>query len=155
MKAGQGEERGSALRSAYVATAYEVHLPAGRVVIRVGQVCAELDSLLGSLGERHWAFVSAFNPRSRVLCEQENLARHENLARTVATSGLAAFEGEGRGDNRDWPAERSLLILGMPPDAALRLAVQFDQHAVVVGERGGAARLLWTPVGQENGTNAA
>jgi hypothetical protein len=51
--------------------------------------------------------------------------------------------GEGVADDPDWGAEVSLLILGITPARALRLARQFGQYAVVVGRRGDPARLEW------------
>ncbi|MHA4899884.1 DUF3293 domain-containing protein [Enterococcus faecium] len=42
-----------------------------------------------------------------------------------------------------WPPEASLLVLGVPAAEAEELGRRFGQVAVVVGERGGAGRLLW------------
>jgi len=56
--------------------------------------------------------------------------------------GYTTFPGEGSGDDGQWPPERSLLILGILRDDAIRLGRDFGQRAVVYGEQGGRALLL-------------
>ena len=133
----------SAWESVYARTSYVVQLPAGELPIRIGQTCPVLDAFLRARAVRTWAFVSACNPRSHALCEQENLARHENLLRAAAALGLTCCNGEGRSDAADGPAERGLLITGITEVLALELGLEFEQNAIVFGERDGVARLLW------------
>jgi hypothetical protein len=48
------------------------------------------------------------------------------------------------GDTQDWPAEPGVLVLGMSAAHARRLGRRFRQNAVVIGERGKDARLVWS-----------
>src|SRR5712664_3575548 len=66
------------LRTAFIATA-----PKGRLSLRVGQRCVELDELLAAHGVSTWAYVTAFNPGSVPLTAKENSARQRQLERTV------------------------------------------------------------------------
>jgi Protein of unknown function (DUF3293) len=140
------------LERAYLRTSYVARLPFGEVPIRIGQACPQLDTFLATRAIENWAFVSAFNPRSQVLCEQENLARHENLIRAVSGLQFECYDGEGRADDASWPAEKSLLIIGIAPDRAAELSRQFDQHAVVAGAAGSPPYLLWTGSGLGTGS---
>lgn len=76
------------------------------------------------------------------LTDEENARRQSALADAVSRLALPAFEGEGVGDDRRWPSEPSLLVVGITKEAALDLGRRFGQAAIVFGERGGTAELL-------------
>lgn len=136
----------SDLEAAYVATTYFAETPRGRLAVRVGEVNAPLDTLLAEHGTRHWSYLTAFNPMSRALSAAENERRHRELLSAVADR--PHFEGESIADAGDWPAERSVLVLGMDEAAGLQLGRHFGQAAIVVGERGVPAHLAWCLEGQ-------
>jgi glucose-6-phosphate dehydrogenase assembly protein OpcA len=115
--------------------------------IRIGNICPQLDAFLATRGAQTWAFVSAFNPCSAALCEQENLARHEDLLRAVMALGVEYYEGESRADAADWPPEKSLLIIAIAPEQVTQLCKQFGQYAAVIGAIAEPAKLLWMPSG--------
>ncbi len=137
-------ERGARLREAYEATAYRVDEgPRGPFVIRVGARSADADALLMAAGVDAWAFITASNPRSVPLVAADNAARMSRLAQQLRDRGLAHYAGMGVGDDTTWPAEPSLLVVGLAESEALALARDFDQLAIVAGRRGEAARLVW------------
>jgi hypothetical protein len=131
------------LVAAYVATSYIVDTPGQRIALRVGQRNRVFERLLRGRRVRSWAFVSACNPASRRLPRWRNAARASLLARVTKRYGLRILPGEGLANDSDWGGEASLLILGITPVRALRLARQFGQYAVVVGRSGALARLEW------------
>ena len=132
------------LRAAYEATAYWVEAgPGRRFAIRCGERSTDADELLVAAGVETWAFITACNPRSARLSDADNAARMDRLAKTIRDRGLPYLPGAGEGDDPDWPAEPSLLVLGIAEHEAASLARVWDQHAVVVGRRGEPARLVW------------
>jgi hypothetical protein len=133
---------GPELDAAYRATAYTADTPDGPLSLRIGVVSAALDRLLAARGASTWTYVTAYNPGSVPCADAENEARQRELCATVMRSGHCFFEGAGVGEG--WPPEASLLILGMEEAEAVSLGRRFGQLAVVVGERGGPARLVWT-----------
>ena len=110
--------------------------------MRIGQRSQELETLLEAAGVTTWAYVTACNPGSVLLSKEENTARQSELARIVAERGFAAYPGEGIGDGGAWPAEPSLLIVGITHEDAVDLGRRFGQVAVVYGEYSGPAVLL-------------
>lgn len=137
-------ERRERLRQAYAATAYLVEAgPCGPFVIRVGERSAGADALLAAAGADAWAFITAANPGSVPLAAEDNAARMARLARLVRDRGLEHYPGQGIGAEAGWPAEASLLVVGLAEDDAVALARRFDQLAIVAGRRGEAARLVW------------
>jgi hypothetical protein len=132
----------NALLDAYRRTTFVADTSSGRLSIRVGQHCAELDTLLAVHGVTNWAYVTAFNPGSVPLSVEENAARQRRLESAVAELGLVSYPGQGVSDNSRWPPEQSLLILGITRLATNKLGSEFGQLAVVYGEKGHEAELL-------------
>jgi Protein of unknown function (DUF3293) len=137
----------AALERVYRETAYCVDHPAGNFCIRIGEPCAPLEVLLREHDATAWAFVTACNPRSRLLSSAENAARHAQLLAHVRALRLTAFAGRGRADRGGW-LEESLLIVGIEDSAALTLGSAFGQNAVVCANAGGVARLRWCNIPQ-------
>jgi len=137
-----------ALEAAFLSTTYWVDTPDGRLGIRVAQCHPQLDRLLERHGCRTWAYLTAHNPGSVRLSSAENHRRNQGLEEEVSRLGLVCFGGEGVGADESWPPELSLLILGIEPDAALALAEEHSQLAIVCGNANGPARLLWTSLPQ-------
>ena len=132
----------TALWDAYRRTTYTAR--AGNSDIRINPDClsSELDVLLNERGIGEWAYVTAYNPQSQRLSEDDNAKRQPELIEAVRNRGLTFFEGDAVADDGAWPAEPSLLILGIRSDDARALGRQFGQLAVVVGRMGEPARLV-------------
>jgi len=130
------------LLAAYRRTRFCADTEQGRLVIRVGETCPELDALLRATGSATWAYITAFNPGSVRLRDDQNYARQRELEETVRQLGHPMFLGEGIGDDEAWPPERSILVLGIEREAAVQLGRRFGQRAIVCGEPGGLAALV-------------
>lgn len=130
------------LYAAYLATNYVAETPGGEVVIRPGEHNAQVDLLLARYGAKTAVFITAWNPFSRSLTDQENELANKKLEGRLRKSGLIYLRGEGRGRIGDWPAERSFLVFGTDRARARKLGRGCRQNAVVFVERGRAAELL-------------
>jgi len=119
------------LLEAYRKTAFSAETPKGRLSLRVGQRCPELDDLLTDHGVSTWAYVTAANPGSMRLRDEENAGRQRELDGVVASLGVTSYSGEGVADDGRWPPEPSLLILGIGRSDAVRLARQYSQLALI------------------------
>jgi Protein of unknown function (DUF3293) len=125
------------LEAAYRATDYRVEdIPGGPLVIRIDERCDQLPAA-------EWAFVTACNPRSVCLSDEENAGRTAELEAAVREGGRVFYRGHGVGRNGTWPPEPSLLIVGIAEPDAVELAKRFGQHAIVAGRPGEPARLVW------------
>ena len=133
-----------ALREAYLRTTYRVTTDGEVIDIRVNERSAPLDRLLQSHGVRDWAFITASNPRSRALPEEENARRNEAMKASLRRDGWTCLNASGVPEQPGWQPERSVLVLGMCRAAAAALATQWEQNAVLVGSLGQRAELVWT-----------
>jgi hypothetical protein len=129
-----GRETGSgldpALLTAYRETDFRVTGPVA-FTLRVGTVSAGLAALHRQLGVTSSAFVTACNPFSAALTDDENAARLEALRTELRRRQLPFLEGEGQHPGNAWPAEASVLVLGVSRGEAGELGRQFEQNAVV------------------------
>jgi len=132
-----------ALLAAYRQTRFCADTELGRVVIRVGEVCPALDALLRARGCRTWAYITAFNPGSVRVSDEQNFARQRELEDAVRQLGDLMFPGEGIGADGTWRPERSILILGIDRAAAMQLGRRFGQRTIVWGELAGPATLVF------------
>ena len=108
-------------------------------VLRIGEENAELEGLLAARGAAGAAFITAANPRGEPRSHAENEAAMTQLRNALDWPWL---EGEGRDPLGRWPAERSLLVLGIGRQEAEALGRRLAQNAIVFVERGGAPELV-------------
>ncbi len=126
------------LYNAYINTSYEVFNSA--LSIHIGDYHPDLDHLLDEHQSETWAFITAFNPRSEVLLEEENLKRHDLLLKDLNAFNL--FEGQGVGEDPAWEPELSPLVLGISQEEAIKIGKKYEQNAIVTGRKGGVAELI-------------
>ena len=99
------------LAAAYEATEFWVEdVPGGRFCVRCGEGSPDLDRLLADHHLSEWAYVTACNPGSERLSDEENAQRMRDLERLVQGPPCVIFHGSGVGTRGDWPPEPSLLV---------------------------------------------
>jgi len=134
------------LRDHYLRTTYRVTGVTPPIDIRIGERCPELDALLDKHAARSWAFVTAWNPGSNKLDDAENRRRQEELENEVRKSGFVFYRGAGIPDDSssiEWTPEESILIAGINSEDAVKLGKKCRQAAIVTGDHGAPAELVF------------
>lgn len=126
------------LIEAYKNSKYEIFETS--IIIEIGIINQQLDDLLLKHNSNEWAFITAYNPYSQVLTDEENEIRHSDLK--VLTKNYVTYEGHGVGEDITWKPELSLFIIGISKDDALKIGYKFDQNAIVYGKIEFAPELL-------------
>ena len=126
------------LLEAYKNTKYIVFEPT--LTIEIGKLNQDLDKLLLKHNSNEWAFITAYNPYSRVLTEEENKVLHNKLKEL--TEKYVTFEGYGVGQDPTWEPELSLFIIGISKGDASKIGKEFEQNAIVYGEVNNPPELL-------------
>lgn len=134
---------GRELEGAYEATDFVVENGAKSIVIRIGRKSDEIDRMLAARKMDSWAFITAFNPRSEQLTENENSSRHHQLLTLISARGYEFMDGYGIGSSGNWPSERSLFIFSIDREVATMIGKQFGQNAIVAGRFGEVPELVW------------
>ncbi len=134
---------GRELEGAYKAPDYVVEDGKISIAVRIGQMNSKLDNLLAKREIENWAFITAFNPRSEQLTDEENAARHSELLAATKAGDYEFLNGYGRGSIGDWPPEKSLLIFNIDREAAKKIGKRFGQNAIVAGQIEDLPELVW------------
>jgi hypothetical protein len=121
------------LLAAYVAAGYRVDA-APPFVMRIGQPCPPLATLLRRHHCGSAAFITAWNPGSVQVSKARNVASQSRLVQEVAASGCRWYDGVSSDPSGEWPQEPSVLVLGMPCMRAKELARTYGQNAFVWSE---------------------
>jgi hypothetical protein len=133
-----------ALIAAYRATDYVLFVAEGQeITLNIGRPNAAFDRALEQRGVSTAVVVTAYNPRSVVLPESENRARHAALTALLDRRGLGYALGEGRDPTGEWKAELECVVFGIPLETGLEIARRFEQNAIVFVQRGGAPELAY------------
>lgn len=132
---------GADRRAAYLAAEYVVFGDA-EIVLRIGEPNADLDALLDEEGAHTAAYVTAANPHGRLAGTTENVLATTAMLEAQREAGYACYAGEGRDPKGKWPAEPSVLVVGMTRAEAQVLGRSYEQRAIVFVERGAAPELV-------------
>jgi len=133
-----------ALIAAYRATDYVLFVAEGQeVILNIGAPNAAFDRVLDRRNAATAVVVTAYNPRSIVLSESENRARHAALTALLEARGHDYALGEGRDPTGHWKAELECVVFGIPVEAGLELARRFEQNAIVFVRKGGVPELVY------------
>ena len=124
------------LLDAFLTAHYRVFLPDGEQRLVPGRPFA---AAIGPAGTP-WALLTAFNPGAAARESRDNDAAQSRLQAALHAAGHACWPGLNS-DPGGGHAERSVLALGIAPDAADALADRFGQCALLAGRLGGAVEL--------------
>ena len=101
------------------------------IVLKVGVPSNPLQTLHSKSGVVCSAFIAASNPQSRAQTDNQSAQRMQGLIEVLQARSLLWFPGTGQHPANGWPAEPSLLVMGLSLAAARVLAGSFEQNAFV------------------------
>lgn len=126
---------------AYRETEYRVFGDAP-FTLSIGESSAELVRVHMRHGVDCSAFITACNPFSRSVDEGSNRDLQTALAYEFTDRELLFMMGAGQHPSNSWPAEESLLVMGLYLEAAKALGVRYQQNAIVWNGPDGIAHLI-------------
>jgi len=112
------------------------------LVIRSGEPNPVLDSILDEDGAETAAYLTAANPNGMLQDAAANELSCAALHQVLADAGYTCYLGEGRDPRGAWPAEPSVLAVGISRHEAIVIGRSYEQNAIVFIERGSAPELV-------------
>ena len=100
-------------------------------VLKIGQYSEEIKQLFKHHSLSTSAFITAYNPFSQQLSQDENLERQASLVKEIQSRGLNLLQGLGQDPDHKWEGEPSVLVLGIALEAAKKLSRTYEQNAFV------------------------
>jgi hypothetical protein len=101
------------------------------VVLNIGQPSRQLLKLHNQFRCTCSAFITAWNPYSKAVSEDENVAAQARLEAYLAERSFSFVTGKGEDSTGNWPGEPSVLVFGTSQDEAESIGIQFLQNAIV------------------------
>ena len=128
------------LIEAYAQTEFSVDAQPA-FTLYIGQYCALLKQVMTQARVNTCLFITACNPYSQSLTDDDNAQRTKQLESDINLRGLQYLTGMGQHALHDWPGEASFLVLGVSPDISKDLGQAYEQNAVVWSDADAIARL--------------
>jgi hypothetical protein len=128
----------------YRTAIYRVDAPEGVVTFYTDKPSPELAALHRDLGVQSSAFITAHHPYSVPVSDDTNEKAQQMLLAALRSRGYRWLEGKGEDAKGEWPAESSVLVLGISEPEATRLAMQFKQNGYVYCGSDAVPRLVLT-----------
>lgn len=129
------------LVEAYLRTTYRLLSPPFE--IRIGAKNVVFEKWLKKQNAKTYAFVTAWNPRSKLLSEEENRLKNKDLEADLKKASRLVLPASNVPDAGDWPSEESFFVLDISPEEAICLGKKYEQNAIVWREKGGVPELWW------------
>lgn len=137
-------QTGRELETAYLKTRYVVEADKTEVAFYINDEPNEsFDELLNDYKIATWAFITACNPFSKLLSNEENERRQTELENYLTTANHKFLHGRGEDSSGIWRAEPSFLIFNVDENQANEIGRLFEQNAVVFGEIYKKPKLIW------------
>ena len=99
--------------------------------LRIAQANKSLKKVLEDHEVTTAAFITAFNPYSKVMSDEQNRSANESLLTDIQKLGLAVINGYGQDVEEQWPREASVLALGITESQSEVLADKYGQNGYV------------------------
>lgn len=130
------------LIAAYRATHYCVNGVSPPFLLRVDEVNSDLAACHRARAVDCSAFLTAWNPGSRPMSDEDNELAQARLREALEARGYAHLEGLGVDPTGQWAGEESVLVLGIGREAACELGREFRQHGIVWSGADAVPRLV-------------
>jgi len=111
-------------------------------ILKIGIQSPELESIYKTSHKHTAAFITAFNPYSQELSNQENKDRNHKLEELIQSLHFDYIHGEGKCGDGDWDGEESFLIFGISEKQASEIGKKFEQNAIVWCDKDAIPQLL-------------
>ncbi len=126
----------------YQNTNYKINSP--EILIILDERNPEIDNLLKKVNKKSWAFLSAYNPYSILVPEEQNFSNQKKLKKILEDENYFFYEGIGTSKDNSFPEEQNFLILGISLERTIELGLEFEQTAFIYAEFEFEAKLIFT-----------
>jgi len=131
------------LEEAYRTTNYTVNVESKKFTINIGLENPEWLQFLKFQNQTFYFYITAWNPFSEVTSSEKNEEANKKLKERLLSLDLLVYDGVGYSLDMNWH-EDSFCALGGNREIAYQLGKEFKQNAIVIGNIGEVAELLYT-----------
>ncbi|WP_350150541.1 DUF3293 domain-containing protein [Nitrosomonas sp.] len=126
----------------YTHADYRIGTAADCITLKIDQYSEPLAQFLVTLNQSYAAIISAYNPYSQLVSDEENVAAHESLRHFLTCHAYQGIDSVHTDPAGVWPVEKSFFIPGIDIHSAKLLGQQFNQNAIIWIDRAAIPRLV-------------
>ena len=134
------------LAKAYWEAEYHLEWPdlgdKGSTLFRFEAGSKVLEQYLDESNIQSFAIITAFNPRSVQLPQEENLLHHAALHQRLSLECRMLLNSSSQNSDGSWQ-ESGFCALDIDLKKAAEIGIEFGQHAIVCWKRGSPVALWW------------
>ncbi|WP_292918218.1 DUF3293 domain-containing protein [Nitrosomonas sp.] len=119
------------LIDSYCNTIYRVDIGSEPIALRIDQFSRLLSNFLSERKHSCAAIISAYNPYSQQLSNDENEAAHHSLRELLSHRSYPIVGSVNIDPLECWPVEKSFLVMGVDLETAKFIGYQYCQNAIV------------------------
>ncbi len=99
--------------------------------LKVDVASSKLPALYTLYSSTTCVFITACNPFSEVVSDEENVHLQSNFEKYLKDAKLSYVIGEGKHPSGDWEGESSFLVFGLGIEESKKLGIELKQNAIV------------------------
>ena len=115
----------------YLTAQYQIRMDTSAITLQIGRRSAPLAALLRATANQNAVYITACNPASKLISPEENQSAMVRLYEKVTCYSNHIYCGKSIDPSGEWPAEESLLVLGIDLSTARSIGQEFGQNAIV------------------------
>lgn len=120
---------------------YKISSP--EILISVNKKNPVLDDLLKKENKKSWAFLTAYNPYSILVPEEQNEFNQNKLIKILLNENYILYDGIASSSDNSFPEEKSFLCIGISFERSIEIGNEFEQNAILYAEFGFEAKLIF------------
>lgn len=120
----------NSLIEAYENTNYYIYHDT-EIIINIAKKNIDLINLFKDKNLISASIITAYNPFSKIMTEEQNLSAQLQLKKMIEDSNLSYLDAIGQDIKKEWPGEPSFFIENISKENAIKLGKKFNQNAIV------------------------
>ena len=120
----------NSLIEAYENTNYYIYHDT-EIIINIAKKNIDLINLFKDKNLISASIITAYNPFSKIMTEEQNLSAQLQLKKMIEDSNLSYLDAIGQDIKKEWPGEPSFFIENISKENAIKLGRKFNQNAIV------------------------
>lgn len=131
------------LHNAYMQTTYAVYNEATSFFLKANTINTSFTEWCKTNTINSWAIITAFNPYSKELTQEENKTLNSQLKDFFIKNNISFYDAKGIPDNEDWTPEDSFFIYNISLEEAKHIGTLYKQNAIVYGTTNNLFEIIW------------
>ena len=120
----------NSLIEAYENTNYYIYHDT-EITINIAKKNIDLINLFKDKNLISASIITAYNPFSKIMTEEQNLSAQLQLKKMIEDSNLSYLDAIGQDIKKEWLGEPSFFIENISKENAIKLGKKFNQNAIV------------------------